>query len=77
MKLVRQIFFTDFENEEWVRIVLSRVHDDLLWLGESIVCIDNDLIHKVTGLPNKESNPVNTRHAHKLVENNLNTYFDG
>ena len=41
-----------------------------------MVCIDNDLIHKVTGLPNKGSNPVNSRHAHKLVETNLNTYFD-
>ena len=58
-------------------MALSRVHDDLLWLGESIVCIDNDLIHKVTGLPNKGSNLVNTRHAHKLVEANMNSYFDG
>ena len=42
-----------------------------------MVCIDNDLIHKVTDLPNKGSNLVNTRHARKLVQTNLNTYFDG
>ena len=57
--------------------MLSRVHDDLLWLGESVVCIDDDLIHKVIGLPNKGSNSMNVRHAHKLVEENLNTHFDG
>ena len=77
LKLVKQMFYMDFDNEEWVRIVLSRVHDDLLWLGHSVVCIDDDLIHKVIGFPNKGSNPVNTRHARKLVETNLNTYFDG
>ena len=60
-----------------MRIVLSRVYDDLLWLGDSVVCIDDDLIHKVIGLPNKGSNPINTRHGCKLVEKNLNTYFDG
>ena len=75
--MVKQIFYTDFENEEWVRIVLSRVHDDLLWLKELVVCIDDDLIHKVIGLPNKGSNPMNTWHAHKLIEANLNSYFDG
>ena len=55
----------------------SRVHDDFLWLGDSIICIDNDLIHKVIGLSNQGSNPVNIKNVHKLVEENLNTYFDG
>ena len=77
LKLVKKMFYTDFKNEVWVRIMLSRVHDDLLWLGDSVVCIDDDLIHKVTGFPNKGSNPINTRHVRKLVETNLNTYFDG
>ena len=71
------MFYMNFNDEDWIRIILSRVHDDLLWLGDSVVCIDNDLIHKVTGLHNKGSNPVNTRHARKIVEANLNTYFDG
>ena len=30
LKLVKKMFYTDFKNEDWVRIVLSRVHDDLL-----------------------------------------------
>ena len=51
----------DFENNEWIRIILSRVHDDFLWLGDSIICIDNDLIHKVTGLSNVGSNPMNIK----------------
>ena len=71
------MFYIDFENHEWTRIILSRIHDDLLWLGDSIISIDNDLIHKVTGLSNQGSNLVNTRNVHKLVEMNLNMHFDG
>ena len=67
----------DFDNQDWIRIILSRIHDDLLWLGDSVVCMDNDLIHKVTSLRNKERNPVNTRNVCKIIKENLNTYFDG
>ena len=53
------MFYTEFDNHEWTRIILSRVHDDLLWLGDSQIVIDDDLIHKVTGLSNEGCNPVN------------------
>ena len=56
---------------------MSRVHDDLLWLGESLICIDNDLIHKVIGLSNEGCNPVNIKNVCRIVETNLNTRFDG
>ena len=66
----------DFDNQDWIRIILSRIHNDLLWLGDSVVCIDNDLIHKVTSLRNKGIHPVNTRNACKIVKENLDMYFD-
>ena len=71
------MFYMDFDNNERTKIILSRVHDDLLWMGDSIICIDNDLIHKVTGLSNQGSNPKNIKSVHKLVAKNLNTYLDG
>ena len=71
------MFFIDFDNNDWTRIIISRVHDDLLWMGDYIISIDNDLIHKVIGLGNQGNNLVNIRYVHKLVETNLNTYFDG
>ena len=69
------MFYTDFDNNEWTRIILSIVHDNFLWLGDSIICIDNDLIHKVTGLRNEGSNLVNIKNVCKLVETNINTYL--
>ena len=56
---------------------MSIVHDDLLWLGDSLICIDNDLIHKVTSLSNEGCNPVNIKNVRRIVETNLNTRFDG
>ena len=41
------------------------------------MCIDNDLIHKVTSLSNVGSNLVNIKNVRKIVETNLNTCFDG
>ena len=55
---------------------MRRVHDDFLCMEDSIICIDNDLIHKVVGLRNEGSNLVNIKNVGKLVEKNLNTYFD-
>ena len=77
LHLIKHMFYMDFDNQDWIRIILSRIHDDLLWLGDLVVCIDNDLIHKVINLSNKGSNPVNTRNACKIIEANLNTYFNG
>ncbi len=77
LNLVKHMFYMDFDNQDWIRIILSRIHDDLLWLGDSVFCIENDLIHKVTGLSNKGSNLVNTRNACKIIEVNLNRHFNG
>ena len=72
------MFYTNFENHEWTGIILSRVHGDLLWLGDSLICtIDNDLIHKVTSLSNEGCNPLNIKNVCRIVEMNLNTIFDG
>ena len=30
LNLVKYMFYTEFENHKWTRIILSRVHDDLL-----------------------------------------------
>ena len=43
--LVKYIFHTKFDNHEWTRKILSGVHDDLLWMGDAQILIDNDLIH--------------------------------
>ena len=75
LNLVKYMF--QFDNYEWMRIILSRIHDDLLWLGDAKVLIKNDLIHQVIELSNEGCNLVNIKNVSKMVETNLNTRFDG
>lgn len=71
------MFYTKFDNHYWTQIILSRVHDDMFWLADEKVVIENDLIHKVKGLSNEGYNPINEKNFRKMVERNLNTKFDG
>ena len=32
LNLVKNMFYIDFDNNEWTRIILSRMHDYFLWL---------------------------------------------
>lgn len=71
LKLVKHMFYTNFDKNKWTRIILSRVHDDLLWLGDVIICIDNDLIYKVTGLSNQRSNLVKHQECARQISKHV------
>ena len=58
LKIVKYMFYIEFYNHEWTRITLSRVCNDLLWLGDAQILIDNDLIQCVMGLRNEGCNPI-------------------
>ena len=71
------MFYIEFDNHEWSRIILSRVHKEIFWVGDIPIIIDNDLIHKVIGLRNEVCNLVRDINAKKVVETNMKTKFDG
>ena len=71
------MFYTEFDNHDWTQIILSKVHNDFLWLGDAQIVVKNDLIHKVTWLSNEGCNLVNQKNVRKMVETNLNTRLDG
>ena len=52
LNLINYILFIEFDNHEWSRIILRRVHKEMFWVGDIPIIIDNDLIHKVTRLRN-------------------------
>lgn len=67
LNLIKYMSYIVFDNHEWTRFILSRVHDEMFWRGNVLVTIDNDLIHKVTGLINEGSNPMNDRNMRNIV----------
>lgn len=40
----------EFYESEWIKILLSRIHDDLFWIGEVPFRITTNLIYEMTGL---------------------------
>ena len=36
---------------EWIRLVLSRIHDGSIWLEDGLLKITKKIVHRVTGYP--------------------------
>ena len=49
--LTKALVFPSIFKTEWIRIVLSRIHDGSFWLEQGPVKITKKMIHKVTGFP--------------------------
>ena len=49
--LTRALEFPTIFKTEWIRIVLSRIHDGSLWLEDGLVKISKRIVHRVTGYP--------------------------
>ena len=49
--LTRALDFPTFFKIEWIRLVLSRIHDNYLWLEGGPIKITKRIIHRFTGYP--------------------------
>ena len=63
-------FFHELDNEEWKRIIWSRVHKNLFWLGDKTIEITSGLIHEVARLCNEGGIPVNEKNVKNRVQHN-------
>lgn len=68
---------TKIDNHKWSRTILSRIHEGMFWVGDILVMIDNDMIHRITSLCNEGCNLVSEKNAKKMVETSLKSKFDG
>ena len=46
------LYFPTVFKTEWIRLVLSRIHDGYLWLEGGPIKITKRIIHRVIGYPN-------------------------
>ena len=49
--LIRALEFPTVFKTEWIRLVLSRIHDGSLWLEDGLVKILKRIVHRVMGYP--------------------------
>lgn len=70
LNLVKCMFYKKFDNHDQSQNILSQVHEEIFWVGDSPILIDNELIHKVK---NEGFNPINEKNMKELVEETLKT----
>lgn len=75
--IVKFLFYYEFDNEKWTRIMLSRIHDGKFWLGDNVIQFFANLIHEVTRLCNEGSILVNEKNVNKLVDDNTKSVYNG
>ena len=49
--LTHALHFPNVFKTKWMKIVLSRIHDNFIWLGNGPVKITKKIVHRVTGYP--------------------------
>ena len=49
--LTKALVFPTIYKTEWIRIVLSRIHNGAIWLEKGLVRITKKIVHRVTGFP--------------------------
>ena len=49
--LTHALYFPTVFKTEWIKLVLSRIHDGYLWLEGGPIKITKRIIHRVTGYP--------------------------
>lgn len=77
LNLIKYMFYIDLVNHEWTITILSRVHDEMFWICDVPIIIENDLIHKVIGMISEGYNSMNDRNMRNIFKTNLYTRFDG
>lgn len=68
--------FHEFDEVEWIKIVLTRIHDQFFWLGDQPTKISKGLIHLVSGLNNAGIIASATKTLKKDVKNLTGSKWD-
>ena len=56
---------------EWIRLVLSRIHDGSLWLEDGSMRIKKIIVHRVTGYPTLDHPKTLRSDAKKAIGKNI------
>lgn len=76
LSIMKILDLCEFDEDEWFKILLSRVHDQFIWIGDKLVKICSDLIHEITGLDNTGVTPIAEKHVKKEVETLTHSKWD-
>lgn len=68
--LTRALEFTTAFKTEWIKIMLSKIHDNYIWLEGGPIRITKKIIHRVTRFPTLEQQKSLRNDAKETIEKN-------
>jgi hypothetical protein len=68
LKKFQMFEFYEFDEQEWIKIILSRIHDQFIWMGDQPSLINKDLIHTVIGLRREGTIPTFAKNTMAMVK---------
>ena len=69
--LTHALEFPTVFKTEWIRLVLSRIHDGSLWLEDGLVKISKRIVHRVTGYPTLDWPETLRSDSKEVIEKNI------
>ena len=56
---------------EWIRLVLSKIHDGSIWIEDGLVKITKKIIHRVIGYPILDQSKTLRSDSKEVIEKNI------
>ena len=64
------LYVPNIFKREWIKIVLSRIHDNSICLGNGLVKITKKIIHRVIGYPTLDQPKTMRSEAKEVIKKN-------
>jgi len=69
--LTHALEFPTIFKTKWIRLVLSRIHDESLWLEDGPVKISKIIVHRVIGYPTLDQPNTLGSDSKEVIERNI------
>lgn len=74
--LTRALEFPTVFKTEWVKLVLSRIHDGCIWLESGPVKITKKIVHRVTGYQTLDKPKALRNDSNEIIEKNTGAVWN-
>ena len=68
--MTRALDFPNVFKTKWIKIVLSRIHDNSIWLDNGWVKITKKIVHRVTRHPTLDRSKTIRSESKEVIEKN-------
>lgn len=68
LNILQMFEYYEFDKPKWIKIILSRIHDQFIWMGDQPTIINKDLIHVIIGLSREGTIPTSMKNTMDMMK---------